>query len=335
MFCLDLSESAHPRHAARHRPRRKKAPRAPRPKPILTAYIEYVLFLLLFHGLRALPFALTFRLGGWLGRLLYYLDRPHRQVGMINLAIAFPTKTPSERRAILREACTNLGRMVVEFCHLRSLTRENVHKYVTLADPELWRRLVAELSDKGALILTGHFGNWEYLAYAHALYGYPVHIVHRPLRNRLIDAFIIREREHCGTKILRKSTAGFEVLRALKQKGLVVLPIDQNASGRMAVFVDFFSRSASSSVGLATLALKSGVAVVPAFLVREGATPRHRIVLSPPVEPVRTGNLERDLQETTQKFTRIFEQMVAQYPDHWLWLHKRWKRRPEHEPPVY
>jgi KDO2-lipid IV(A) lauroyltransferase len=69
--------------------------------------------------------------------------------------------------------------------------------------------------------------------------------------------------------------------------------------------------------------------------VREGGTPRHRIILLPPVEPVRTGNLEKDLQETTQKFTRVFEQMVAQYPEHWLWLHKRWKRQPEHEPPVY
>ncbi len=318
---------------------RKKPPRAPRPKPALIAYTEYALFLLFFYGLRALPFTFAFRLGGGLGRLLYYLDRPHRQVGMINLSIAFPTKTLSERRAILKEAFANLGRMTVEFCHLRSLTKENIHQYVTLADPELWRRLVAELSDKGALILTGHFGNWEYLAYAHALYGYPVHAIHRPLRNRLIDSFIIRERERCGTKILRKSTAlntsGFEVLRALKQKGLVVLLIDQNASGRMAVFVDFFSRPASSSIGLATLALKSGMAVVPVFLLREERTPRHRIILFPPVEPVRTGNLEKDLQETTQKFTRIFEQMVAQYPDHWLWLHKRWKRQPEHQPPVY
>ncbi len=335
MSSPDLAESARPYRTTRRRPRRKKPSRAPRPKAAFSAYSEYALFLLFFYGLRTLPFSFAFRLGQWLGHLLYYLDRPHRRVGMINLAIAFPTKTHSERQAILKESFANLGRMVMEFCHLRSLTSENIHKYVTPADPELWQRLVAEFSDKGALILTGHFGNWEYLACAHALYGCPVHIVHRPLRNRLIDAFITHERERCGTKILRKSTAGFEVLRAFKQQALIVLPIDQNASGRMAVFVDFFSRPASSSVGLATLALKFGAAVLPAFLVREGGTPRHRIILLPPVEPVRTGNLEKDLQETTQKFTRVFEQMVAQYPEHWLWLHKRWKRQPEHEPPVY
>jgi len=208
-------------------------------------------------------------------------------------------------------------------------------RHVTLADPKLWRQLVSEHGERGALILTGHFGNWEWLAYAQALYGYPVHLVHRPLRNRLIDAFVTRERERCGTRVLHKSAAGFDVLRALRRSGIVVLPIDQNASRRMAVFVDFFGRPASTSVGLAALALKFSVAVVPAFLVREGASSRHRIVIRPAVAPVRTGNVERDIVETTRKFTRVMEEIVREYPEQWLWLHKRWKRRPASEPPIY
>ena len=103
----------------------------------------------------------------------------------------------------------------------------------------------------------------------------------------------------------------------------------------MRVFVPFFSRLASTSTGLAGLALASGVPVIPAFLVRENGTWHHRIVLLPPVEPVRTGDQEADLQATTARFTVVFLQMVEQYPDHWLWIHKRWKRRPEGEAPVY
>ncbi len=121
----------------------------------------------------------------------------------------------------------------------------------------------------------------------------------------------------------------------IRHKAVVVAAVDQNASGRMGVFVPFFSLLASTSTGLAGLALASGVPVIPAFLVRENGTWRHRIVLLPPVEPVRTGDQEADLRATTARFTAVFQQMVEQYPDHWLWIHKRWKRRPEGEAPVY
>jgi KDO2-lipid IV(A) lauroyltransferase len=135
--------------------------------------------------------------------------------------------------------------------------------------------------------------------------------------------------------VIRKTTAGIEVFRAIRQKALVVAAVDQNASGRMGVFVPFFSRQASTSTGLAGLALASGVPVIPAVLVREPGTWRHRVVIWAPVEPVKTGNAEADLYTTTEKFSAVFQQMVEQYPDHWLWIHKRWKRRPDGEAPIY
>ena len=83
------------------------------------------------------------------------------------------------------------------------------------------------------------------------------------------------------------------------------------------------------------VALASGVPVIPGFLIREDKTWRHRIVILPPVEPVRTGNQKEDLRATTEKFSAVFQSMVEQYPDHWLWIHKRWKRRPEGEASLY
>ena len=149
------------------------------------------------------------------------------------------------------------------------------------------------------------------------------------------DDLIVRERERCGTKVIRKTTAGLEVLRAIRKKALVVAAIDQNASGRLGVFVPFFARLASTSSGLAGLALASGVPVIPAFLVREHGSWHHRIVLLPTVEPVRTGDQEADILATTAKFSAVFQSMVEQYPEQWLWIHKRWKRRPEGEAPIY
>jgi KDO2-lipid IV(A) lauroyltransferase len=251
------------------------------------------------------------------------------------LTLAFPDKSEAERRAILRESLRNLGRLAAEFCHFPALTKENIGERVHLANPTLWQELLAQCQRTGALILSGHFGNWELLAYAHACLGFPVHIIHRRLRNPLIDDLIVRERERCGNKVIRKTTAGIEVFRAIRQKAFVVAAVDQNSSGRMSVFVPFFSRLASTSTGLAGLALASGVPVIPAFLVRENGTWRHRIELLPPIDPVRSGDQEADLRATTAKFTAVFQHMVEQYPDHWLWIHKRWKRRPDGEAPMY
>src|SRR5262249_34968464 len=157
----------------------------------------------------------------------------------------------------------------------------------------------------------------------------------RRLRNPLIDEVIVRERERSGNKIIRKTVAGMEVVRALRKKSFVAIAIDQNSSGRMGIFVPFFSRLASTSSGAAGLVLVSGVPVFPTFPIREPGTWRHRIVIGPPIEVVRTGNQEEDLRLLTEKFSAVVQQMVEQYPDHWLWIHKRWKRRPDGEAPIY
>lgn len=315
--------------------RRKKAIRPARTKHSLVARVEYVFFVLLFTLLRRLPFRLAFRIGEMVGWVLYHCDRPHRRVGLLNLALAFPEKSAAEHRAILKESWRNLGRSVAEFCHMHTLNQDNIGERVRFSDFAYWQDLIRRYHSTGALILAGHFGNWELLAHAHACYGFPVQIIHRRLRNPLIDSMIVRERERCGNKVIHKTAAGLEVMRAIRQKALVVAAIDQNASGRMGVFVPFFSRLASTSSGLAGLALASGVPVIPAFLVREQGSWHHRIVILPPVEPVRTGNKEEDLRATTAKFTTVLERMVTQYPDHWLWIHKRWKRRPAGEASIY
>ena len=315
--------------------RRKKIIRPAREKKGVLAWCEYTLVLGLFSFFRLLPFPLAFRIGEAIGWLLYLCDRPHRRIGLTNLALAFPHKSEAERRRILRDSLLNLGRLVAEFCSLRMLTRDNVRERVRFADFAQWQELLKKAQHTGGLILTGHFGNWELLAHAHACYGFPVSIIHRRLRNSLIDDLIVQERERCGNKVIRKTTAGLEVFRAIRQKALVVAAVDQNASGRMGVFVPFFSHLASTSTGLAGLALASGVPVVPAFLVRENGTWHHRIIVLPPVAPVRTGDQQEDLRATTEKFTAVFQQMVEQYPDHWLWIHKRWKRRPDGEALIY
>lgn len=315
--------------------RKKKRIRPARQKRWLLARCEHILLRGVFFFFQKLPFPLAFRLGEGIGRLLYWLDRPHRRVGLTNLSLAFPDKKPAERVRILRESWLNLGRLIAEFCHLHSLTPDNIAERVRFADRVQWSSLVKQYQHTGALVLTGHFGNWELLAHAHACYGVPVHIIHRRLRNPFVDEFIVTQRRHSGNRVIRKTTAGLDVFRAIRNNGVVVAAIDQNASGRMGVFVPFFGHAASTSTGLAGLALATQVPVIPAFLIRERGSWQHRIVILPPVAPIRTGNQAADLVATTAKFTAVFQHIVEQYPDHWLWIHKRWKRRRPGETPIY
>ena len=317
------------------RPRRKKVIRPARERKNFLARVEYLLFMGLFTFFRLLPFPVAFRVGEGIGNLLYWIDRPHRKVGLKNLALAFPDKDMVEHLQILHESFRNLGRLLAEFCHLRTVTPENIQEWIEFENADEWRGLADKLRDTGALILTGHFGNWELFAHAAACYGLPMHIIHRRLRNVFIEEALTTERERCGTTVIKKTTAGLEVFRAIKKKSALVAAVDQNASGRMGVFVPFFSQLASTSAGLAGLALTTNVPVVPAFLVRQNGSWKHKIVILPLIEPVRTGNQEEDIRATTEKFTAVFQSMVEQHPEHWLWIHKRWKRRPDGHPPIY
>lgn len=298
--------------------------------------LEYAVFLAAYALLAALPLAMAMRLAAGLASFAIRLDRRHRRVGLVNLAIAFPERSIAERRAILVASYRNLGRMIAECAHLARLTPANVRSVVAFENEAFWEgELPRQLAARGILVLTGHFGNWELFAYAHGLLGYPVHLVHQTIKNPLIDAFVERMRGRAGTRMLRKHGAARSVLRALEDRNLMVLPLDQNASRRTGVFVDFFGRSASTNAGFARIVARTGVPVYPAFLVREGGGTRHRIVILPRVPFASMADRDQAAREFTQRCTAVLEDMIRRHPDHWLWTHKRWRTRPLGEPELY
>lgn len=310
--------------------------RASRKRPgRIRAWVRYVPFRAAVALLSILPLRVAMTLGEAVALLVHVVDRRHRTIGLTNLRIAFPDLPVRERRRILRRFWLNLGRMAGELCHLRALTADNIAGRVTFENPEYWRELMRRHRGSGVLVLTGHFGNWELFAYAHGLYGHPVHLVYRALRNPLIDDFVDRVRRAAGTVTMRKSAAGASIVRALRRGAILVIPADQNSTRGMGVFVRFFGLPASTNAGLARLAMRAGLPVYPAFLVREGRSPRHRIVIGHEVPIAVTGDRAADIVENTQRFARALEEMIARYPDHWLWVHKRWRTRPRGAPRLY
>lgn len=285
--------------------------------------------------LRALPLGIGLRLGAVVGELLYVLDARDRRIALINLGFAFPERTEAEHRRILRASCRNLGRMAVEFCHLPDLRADVVQERLSFADEPYWRARLKAARETGAIILTAHFGNWELFAYAHGLLGHPVTLIHRPMRNPLIDTIIDPIRGQAGTRSLAKKAAAREAIRVLRRHELLVVPSDQNQTHAYGVFVDLFGKLACTTSGAARLAAITGAPIVPAFLVREGESARHRVELLPDIDLVHTDDAEADVVTNTQRCSDAIAAMIRRYPEQWIWFHRRWKTRPPGESPIY
>lgn len=301
----------------------------------LTDRIEYAAFRTLFAVFAALPPALALRLGAGIGALLYLVAARARRVALFNLRLAFPEKSSAERRRILRASCRNLGRLGAEFCHLPRLTAEELPRFLTFADRAGWESALERAGKTGMVVLTGHFGNWELLAYAHGLLGHPITLVHRAMRNKVFNEAIHAVRRHAGTHAIAKRAAAKEALRVLKRHGILVVPADQNQVFSFGVFVDFFGLPACTTPGPARLAMLTGAPIVPVFLVRDGESGRHRVEVLADVAVAASGDREADIRATTQRCTAVLEDMIRRYPEQWIWFHKRWKTRPPGEPRLY
>src|SRR5207244_1117106 len=208
---------------------------------------EYLALRVVMGLLGALPLSLALRLGELGALLAYALDVSHRRVGMANLGVAFPERPLRERRWILRRSFLNLGYMAAELAHLPRLSDERLRDMVRFEDEAWWQQAVGWERSTGVLVLSGHFGNWELLVFAHGRRGYPVHMVHRALANPLVDRWLCELRRRAGTRMIRKSVGAGGVLQALHEHGLLVLPIDQNSTRGPGLFVDFFWMPASTN----------------------------------------------------------------------------------------
>lgn len=301
-------------------------------RPQRFAYrVEYAVFCAAVRLFSSLPRAWALRGGAWLGDLFYLLDRRDRRVALGNLELAFPEKSPVERRRILRVSCRNLGRVAAEFCHLPALDGAAFRVLARVGDAEVEAAERIFRSGRGALIVTGHFGNWELLAYGCGLLGYPVTLIHRPMHNARVDAFIAAMRVRAGTRAIPKKWAAKDAIRTLKRGGTLVIPSDQNQTRSFGVFVQFFGKAACTSPGAPRLAMLTNAPVYPVFLVRDGESDRHHIEVFPEVPMVDTGDRDADIVTNTQRCSDAIESMIRRYPEQWIWFHKRWKTRPAGE----
>ncbi|QNI33999.1 lysophospholipid acyltransferase family protein [Alloacidobacterium dinghuense] len=295
--------------------------------------LEFAVVWGLVRLLRLLPGNVARAVGVGIGLLAFRIVPRLRSVGLRNLELAFPDWNHKQRYDVLRNLYRHLGWLLAEFCQMPRYTRENSRSF--LRYDGLDRYLAARDKGKGVLIVTGHLGAWELSSFYHSLMGYPMSMVIRRLDNARVDGLVNHIRCLHGNRVLHKDDFARGLLGAMRQGETVGILMDTNMTPPQGVFVPFFGKPACTASGLARVALKTGAAVLPGFMLWEKAEQKYVLHFGDEIVFDRTGDDEADTVTNTAKCTAAIEAYVRQYPDQWLWVHRRWKTRPEGEPPIY
>jgi len=295
--------------------------------------IEYWVVVAVARALGWMPRGMARRLAGVIAWAVYLLLGRLRRVGERNLAMALPQLTPDERRAVLRGVYRGLGWQLVEFCRMARYTAKNLQGWIRTEGLEHY--LAARDRGKGVLVLTGHLGAWELSSFYHSLMGYPMGMVIRRLDNRLLDEFVNGIRCMHGNYVLHKDDFARGLMMAMRKGETVGILMDTNMTPPQGVFACFFGIEACTASGLAHVALKTGAAVLPGFMVWEPAGCGYALHFGPELKFARTGQTKEDVLAATQQCNDVLESWIRRYPDQWLWIHRRWKTRPAGEAELY
>ena len=296
--------------------------------------LEYWLVLAVARTLGLMPRSLARLFSGVLAFLAFHLLGRLRRVGERNLDLALPAiNSKSKKAEILRGVYRHLGWQLVEFCRMPRYTARNTEGWIRTEG--LAHYLAAQAKGKGVLVLTGHLGAWELSSFYHSLMGYPMGLVIRRLDNRTLDEFVNDIRCLHGNRVLHKDDFARGLLTAMRDGDTVGILMDTNMTPPQGVFVNFFGLAACTASGLARVALKTGAAVLPGFMLWEPTEQKYVLHFGPELVFAETNNNEADILAATQQCNDVLETWIRRYPDQWLWIHRRWKTRPPGEPALY
>jgi Kdo2-lipid IVA lauroyltransferase/acyltransferase len=289
--------------------------------------VEYWLALAALNSLAWTPLPLSNRLARVYARLLDLAIPRLRRAARQNLEMALPALDGRAHARIVDGVFRSIARLLVAFARFPRMNRANIGEWIRYEGYEHFEQ--AQRRGKGVLFATAHLGNWELSAFAHALLSAPMHVVVRPLDNPRIDRLVARRRTLSGNHLIEKKDFARGILAALAANEAVGILIDQNASLDNGVFVNFFGMPACAGTGFAKLAAHTGAAVIPGFALWSEAEQKFVLRFWPAVE------ITGDVREDTARVQAVLESAIREYPDQWLWIHRRWKTRPPGEPSLY
>ncbi len=274
-----------------------------------------------------LPLGLTLPLGRLAGRLALALATTDRRRASEHLALAFPELSEPSRKALLRATARHLGETLAEVVWLWRAPHESIRARTEVRGFDHLRR--AREAGRGAVLVTAHCGDWEWLNAILGIEGIPMTIAVREVYDPRINQIARRLRARFGTEVVERGKgAGRALMDALGRNRVVGLLIDQDIRGIPGVFVPFFGRPAWTPAGAAQLAGAARCPVIPAFIHRR-PDGTHLAEAHPPLQPPHTADPERAIRELTAAATAAIEAQIRSHPEQWVWMHRRWRTRPE------
>jgi KDO2-lipid IV(A) lauroyltransferase len=282
--------------------------------------------------LHCFPIEFNIAVAKMLGSGLYLIDAKHRKRAQWNIRRSFPELPEREIERIAHESAQNLVMLAIEILFTTDLIRLACwRRRVELENfTEVLELLIRQ--ERGVIMLTGHYGNWEVLGYLLATLGFDTTSVARPLDNPYLNEWVLGVRERQGQRIVDKKGATVEVGPVLDEKGAVGFIADQNA-GQKGMFVDFFGRKASTYKSIGLLAMQYEVPVVIGYARRVAGAFQFKVGVEDIIHPVDWKDQEDPLRYITQRYTSAIEALVRKDPAQYLWMHRRWKTRPKGEEP--
>lgn len=286
--------------------------------------LEYALVLFFSAIMRLLPLQIVLWKGKMLGLLFFYIIPIRKSVTIKNISETFPEVSQAKVREIAKNTYIQFGQSITEFMRHPKLTPSELNERITFVNEALFQE--AQNGGNGAILLSGHFGNWELMAAAIRAKGYPLMAIAREQRNNLIDKVINSNRSAIGITTIPLGMALRGILKSLRDGNFIAMLGDQDAHDE-GVFVDFLGRPSSTAPGPAMFSLKTGAPIIFGSCVR-GCKGKHTVYLEKVKSDDLIGVNEENIRILTQRHATIFEKSVSKWPDHWFWMHKRWKTKP-------
>lgn len=287
--------------------------------------INKILYLL-FIFIGAISFRLNKRnrikFGRFLGKVMMVLSPKRVRIAQENLKMAFPEKDNKWIESTLRKSFDNLGIVLVEVSILGKLQKEDIFDYISYDNIDIYRD--AMKLNKGLLLVSAHFGNWEFTGISIGLYLdkevlIPVKTQKNPYINDLINSF----RTKWGNRVVPMDKSAFQFVKQIRYGGIIGLLADQSATKDKDIFVPFFGREAATYEAPAELALKFKIPIIVGLAVRK--EDGSYIIKSQKIDIDDLEYNKDGVIELTKRHVKILESVIREYPELWLWQHRRWK----------
>lgn len=286
--------------------------------------IFYILFMMMDRLFLFLPYHLAIKFGKFSGKFIYIVLERYRRLTKEHLRMAFGSKkSEKEISKIARSVFINIGVSVAEILSLPK-TKDRLDSIVEISGIERMDRALA--AGNGVIAISAHFGNWELISGIFAHKGYPSNIIARPIYYEKFNEWVTFMRNNIGVNIIYRTDSPKKILRLLQKNEIIGITPDQDMDSVDGIFVDFFGRKTYTPSAPVKIAMAANCPIVPVFIMRKGL--KHTVYVEEPISIERGNDKNALVRKYTQIWSDIIEARIREHPDHWVWMHKRWKTKP-------